>query len=70
MRVQRAMSDVAEVAVLVGLGRSTLYDAVARGEVRSVRVGRRILIPESEVRRLLGDVPPSSANDEASATEQ
>ncbi len=33
---------------------NTLYQAVARGEVRSVRIGKSIRIPAAEARRLLG----------------
>jgi excisionase family DNA binding protein len=49
----RALS-VAEAARRLGIGRSALYAAIARGEVASVRIGRRRLIPEAEVARLLG----------------
>ncbi len=31
-----------------------VYSAIARGEIRSIRVGRAIRIPADEARRLLG----------------
>jgi predicted DNA-binding transcriptional regulator AlpA len=38
----------------LGLGRSSLYAAVRDGSVPSLRIGGRIVIPTSELRRLLG----------------
>jgi excisionase family DNA binding protein len=49
----RAVS-VVDAARRLGIGRSALYEAIARGEVASVRIGRRRLIPEAEVARVLG----------------
>lgn len=40
---------VAEAAELLGLGRNTTYDLVRSGRLRSVRVGRRLVIPRSEI---------------------
>ena len=37
--------DVREVAKMLGLGRSKLYSYLLRGELRSVKLGRRRLIP-------------------------
>jgi excisionase family DNA binding protein len=34
-------------------------ERIKRGDIGVVRVGRRILIPDSELRRLLRGVPPS-----------
>ncbi len=35
------------------LGRSATYDAIRRGDVPSVRIGRRILVPRAALERLL-----------------
>lgn len=43
-----------EVARAVGLCPATVYEAIHRGELKASRVGRRFLVPRSEVRRLLG----------------
>ena len=43
---------IAEATRRLGIGRSLLYDAIGRGEVRSVKVGRRRLVPADEVARL------------------
>lgn len=37
--------SVAEAAELLGISRSLAYDLVARGELPSVRLGRRIVVP-------------------------
>jgi excisionase family DNA binding protein len=49
----RAVS-VADAARRLGIGRSALYEAIARGEIASVKVGRRRVVPEAEVARILG----------------
>jgi excisionase family DNA binding protein len=42
-----------EAASLLGLARSSIYGAIARGELRSVQLGSRRLIPASEIDRVL-----------------
>jgi excisionase family DNA binding protein len=37
----------------IGLGRTTTYRLIRDGELRSIKVGRRRLIPADEIRRLL-----------------
>jgi excisionase family DNA binding protein len=44
---------VPEAARLLRLGRNTVYEAVRRGELPSVRVGRRLLIPKPALQHLL-----------------
>ena len=39
--------SVAEVAMLLGVHRSTVYDLLAAGELRSTTLGRRRLIPRA-----------------------
>jgi excisionase family DNA binding protein len=40
----RATLTVEEAALLIGIGRSTAYDAINRGELPHVRIGRRVLV--------------------------
>jgi hypothetical protein len=40
--------------VVLGLARSSAYEAVRRGQIPSIRIGRRLLVPTSGIRRLLG----------------
>lgn len=41
--------SVREAASLLGIGRSRMYDELLSGRVRSVKVGRRRLVPSSAV---------------------
>lgn len=38
---------------MLPLGRSTIYDLVASGELRSRKVGKKIIIPKSAIEELL-----------------
>lgn len=45
---------VDEVAIELGISRASAYEAVARGEIPSIRIGRRVLVPTAALRRMLG----------------
>jgi excisionase family DNA binding protein len=52
-----AWMDVREAAKALGVGASTIYDAIAAGrfnDIRYVRVGTRIRISRSDVRQATG----------------
>ena len=49
-----------EAARLLRLGRNSVYDAIARGEVPAVRVGRRLLVPKAALQRLLACAQPDT----------
>ena len=42
-----------DTARLLGLGRGTVYEAARRGEIPTIRVGRRILVPRRALEKLL-----------------
>lgn len=42
-----------EAAAIVGLPRSTTYDAIRRGDLPSIRIGRRLRVPAAQLWRLL-----------------
>ena len=48
----RLLLRVAEAAEVLAISRSSLYQLIATGEVRTVRLGRAVRIPSSELRRL------------------
>ena len=37
----------------LGIGRTLIYDLLKHGKLRSIKLGTRTLIPESELQRLL-----------------
>lgn len=45
---------VLEAAAIARVGRNAMYDAVNRGEIYSVRIGRSVRIPKIALRRFLG----------------
>jgi excisionase family DNA binding protein len=51
--IQTPTMTVEEVAELLGTGRTATYDAVHRGEIPCIKVGRKLVIPTAAVRRLL-----------------
>lgn len=38
---------------MLGLGRNATYDAAARGEIPTIRIGRRLLVPRAALERML-----------------
>ncbi|MEO8696404.1 MAG: helix-turn-helix domain-containing protein [Acidimicrobiales bacterium] len=57
----RGLYTVTEAARLLGVGRSTMYELVRRGDVSSLRLGRKVLISRSTLEALLGFPPPTPA---------
>ncbi len=57
----RVTLTVEEAARALGIGRGLAYEAVRRGEIPTVRIGRRLLVPRPALDRLLED-PESCAN--------
>lgn len=55
-RGEPVVLDVPEVARRLGISRSFAYALVAAGEIPSLRLGRRVLVPVHQLRRLLGQV--------------
>lgn len=52
---RRETLTVPELAEVLGIGRNSAYALVREGRVRSLHIGRRIVIPASAVRELLGE---------------
>ena len=51
--LQRRTYTVVEVARILGIGRTAAYEAARTGDLPSVRIGRRILVPKAALERLL-----------------
>jgi excisionase family DNA binding protein len=50
----KPMFSVEEVAAILGVGRGTAYQCARSGEIPSLRLGHRILIPRTALVRMLG----------------
>jgi excisionase family DNA binding protein len=56
---------VREAAAILRVGRNQLYQAVERGQLRAVRIGRSIRIPKQALLDLLAHgIPPTAGGDE------
>jgi excisionase family DNA binding protein len=44
-----------QAAQLLGISRNLAYEAVRRGEIPTIRIGRRILVPIVAIERLLSE---------------
>ena len=51
--VQRLTLTVEQAAEALGISRAFAYEAVARGEIPCIRIGRRVLIPKIALDKLL-----------------
>lgn len=49
---------VPEAGSLLGLGRAASYNAVARGEIPVIRIGRRLIVPIPAMAELLHGAAP------------
>ena len=49
----RLTVTVAEAAKILGIGRALAYQAAATGDLPTVRVGRRILVPLARLKDML-----------------
>jgi excisionase family DNA binding protein len=61
---ERLVLTVSEAASVLRLSRAFTYELVARGQLPSVRFGRRIMIPRAAIQRVVDDcratLPPSA----------
>ena len=51
----QATVSVEQAGAILGLGRPAAYAAVARGDIPSLRIGRRLIVPTAKLRALLGE---------------
>ena len=50
---QKLTLTVDEAARILGVGRNSAYQAIARGELPVIRVGKRLLVPKAALEKLL-----------------
>lgn len=51
--------NVPEACRLLSLGRSSLYELIGSGDLRVIRVGRRVLVPTAELDRVIEQRMPA-----------
>lgn len=47
--------SIVEAARCIGVGRSTIYELIAAGKLRKFKIGKRVLIAESEIKRFIAE---------------
>jgi len=60
-RLEPLAVDIAEACRLTGLGRSKLYQLMSAGEIPSVKIGKRRVVPVDSLRQWLARLagPPA-----------
>ena len=61
---EKLVLSVPEAASRLGIGRNSAYEAVRRGEIPTIRIGKRILVPVSALDRLLDGASEQSRAEE------
>ncbi len=61
MDKEKLTLTVDEAARCLGIGRNSAYEAIAKGEIPVIRVGKRLLVPKAALAKML------SGNDSKSA---
>ena len=52
---------VEQTAKVLGISRGLAFSAVRAGDIPSIRIGRRILVPRDRLRQMLGCDPAATA---------
>ena len=55
--MEKMTFTVEEAAKILGLGRSAAYQAAQRGDIPTLRIGRRLLVPTAGLEQMLGVTP-------------
>ena len=64
MDTEKLTLTVGEAARCLGIGRNSAYEAIARGEIPAVKIGKRLLVPKAALEKMLSG--NDSKNAEAS----
>jgi excisionase family DNA binding protein len=65
--VRRMTITVGEAAVMLGISRTSAYGCAARGEIPTIRMGRRLLVPVARFLAMLDGDAVGSLDDEGEA---
>ena len=64
---QRATITVEEAARILGISRGSAYEAVRRGDIPTIRIGKRLIVPVAALERMLsvGQAEPTGDGGDA-----
>lgn len=51
--IERLTLTVPEAAKLLGVSRNSAYEAIQRGEIPAIRIGRRVVVPRARLEEML-----------------
>ena len=51
--IERKTITIEETAKVLGVGRNKAYEAARRGEIPTIKIGKRILVPLAALERML-----------------
>ena len=54
-KTEAVTMSVPEAGRLLGIGRNSAYDAAASGDIPTIRIGRRLLVPKIAFDRMLAE---------------
>lgn len=63
MDTEKLTLTVDEAARCLGIGRNSAYEAIARGEIPAVKIGKRLLIPKVALEKMLSGDDSKNAED-------
>ncbi len=66
MDTEKLTLTVAEAARCLGIGRNSAYEAIAKGEIPVVKIGKRLLVPKAALEKLLAAGQPKKIDDNES----
>ena len=52
---ERLVLTIAEAGKLLSLSRGSAYEAARRGDIPTIRIGRRLLVPRAALERMLAE---------------
>jgi excisionase family DNA binding protein len=63
MEQNKLTFSINESARILSVSRDSVLRAVKRGEIRTVKFGRRVLVPRVELERVVGERPAREGRD-------
>lgn len=65
--VTRLLEPLPDACQQLGIGRSTFYELIAAGEIRTVKIGRRTLVARDELERYVRSLTEANADPQEAA---